>query len=320
MRLVQQSESKLALGGDTEIGLVLPEDMDASTLFAQLWRRTYAFERQFSRFIAESELSRFNAKAGLKIPVSSEFHALLVTARGLAEQTEGLFNPFVLPAIQRTGYVQSAVEQYAGDPAPDYTERSVVGIDRLELGDDWARIPYGTAIDIGGFGKGYLADQLGAYARAHDVAGYWMNLSGDIAAYGTNTDGSALTIAVQNADSAGQASYLVTCPAAKTCGIATSGTLRRKAHKTNMRGHHIIDPRTGKPAATDIILATVCASSATQADVLASCAVISGGKQAALLLAHQHADAWLLQIKSAAGIQYKHHGKRIAKQKEPARA
>ncbi len=320
MRLVQQAESKLALGGQADIGLITPEDTGMDALFKQLWHRVYTFERQFSRFIPESELSRFNAKAGIQVPISPEFHDLLVTARTLAEQTEGLFNPFILPAIQRTGYVHSAVEQYADDAAPDYSDRSVVSIDRLELGDGWARIPYGTAIDSGGFGKGYLADQLGAYAREQGARGYWINLSGDIAAYGADADGRALTVAVQSADPTNQSSYLVTCPTSKPFGVATSGTLRRDAHKTNLRGHHIIDPKTGKPAATDIVLATVCTGSATQADVLASCAVIVGSKQAAAVLARQHTDTWLLQVKSAAGIQYKHHGTYIAKQKEPAHA
>lgn len=318
MHLVEQVESREALGGSVTLGLVHADTQQLPAIFAALWRAVFTFEKQFSRFIPESELSRLNSQAGIKIPVSDNFRAILQAAQELAVSTNGLYNPFVLPAIQRAGYAASAIPRYTHEPTPDYTERRVVSADKLELGDTWARIPYGTAIDLGGCGKGYLADRLGDIARAHGVAGYWLELSGDIATYGLDGAGQPITIAVQNASSE-QTARIITCPP-EPFGIATSGTFRRTTQTSTVREHHIIDPATGKPAKTDVALATVCAPSAVAADVLASCAVIRGSAKAPRYLADHGATSWLLQIHTPTGINTVAHGPYIQAEHETAHA
>ncbi len=320
MHLVEITDTQHALGGNATIGLVLPADAPARRLQHTLWRTVFQFEKRFSRFLPSSELSLFNASAGLKTPVSDAFAAVLKTALQLAEQTGGLCNPFILPALQRTGYIHSAAEGYQNDPAPDYTERQVVDSNKLELGDGWARIPYGTAIDIGGFGKGYLADMLGGIAREQGAVGYWIELSGDIATYGHDAAGQPITIAVQAADTAAAGRYVVVCPA-EPFAVATSGTFARVAHAKTIKGHHIIDPRTSQPAETDMLLATVCDSSAIIADVFASCALIVGSKQAPTWLKAHDSPEYLLQWRSGSGIATNSHGTHILIQKgAPAHA
>ena len=209
---------------------------------------------------------------------------------------------------------------YQGEPSPDYRHRRVVDASKLELGDTWARIPYGTAIDIGGFGKGYLADQLGEYARTHGAKGYWIELSGDIATYGQRADGSAITIAVQSAAKNPTETHLVTCPRTPF-GVATSGTLQRTTHKSTLQGHHIIDPRSGEPAETDIVLATVCADSALEADVLASSFVITNDDESQKdITSAMHGQSWLLQRLVEDKIAYSTVGSHIAYTKEPTHA
>ncbi len=310
MHLIEVTSTQHVLGGSATIGLVLTEDTPARKLQTMLWRAVFQFEKQFSRFLPSSELSLFNASAGVKMPVSDAFAAVLKTALQLAEQTEGLCNPFILPALQRTGYVHSAAEGYQGDPAPDYSTRRVVESSKLELGDGWARIPYGTAIDIGGFGKGYAADMLGAIARGQGAIGYWIELSGDIATYGHDADGKPITIAVQMADPSATDNYVVVCPE-EPFAVATSGTFARVTHAKAITGHHIIDPRTSKPAETDMLLATVCAPSATTADVFASCALIVGSQQASTWLKTHGSSDHLLQWRKGNNIATKHHGAHI---------
>lgn len=314
MHLIEVTDSQQVLGGKATIGLVITDEAAARKLHAKLWRTVVRFEKQFSRFLPNSELSLFNASAGMKTPISDEFNAVLATALQLAEQTEGLCNPFILPALQRTGYLHSAVEGYQNDPVPDYSTRRVVDSSRLELGDGWARIPYGTALDIGGFGKGYAADMLGAIARAQGAVGYWIELSGDIATFGHDAEGRPLTVAVQAASSAAADDYLVICPE-EPFGIATSGTFVRSAHAKTMKGHHIIDPRTSQPAKTDMLLATVCAPSAMTADVYASCALIVGSQQAPDWLAARGTSSYVLQWEQDIGVAVRSYGKHIIRER-----
>lgn len=64
-------------------------------------------EKQFSRFLPDSELSRVNRQAGRETLVSERFMQLLVEALGYYEQTEGIFSPFLGLHMNRIGYKQT---------------------------------------------------------------------------------------------------------------------------------------------------------------------------------------------------------------------
>ncbi|HYL41563.1 MAG TPA: FAD:protein FMN transferase, partial [Candidatus Binatus sp.] len=65
-------------------------------------------------------------------------------------------------------------------------------------------------------------------------------------------------------------------PARTAFGVATSGTSVHRWGSAVEARHHLIDPRTGAPAATDVVQATVIATSARLAEAFAKTAVILG--------------------------------------------
>ncbi len=289
----------VALGSKTGLSLVssAPQE-EIKELFKELWKSIFLFERQFSRFLPGSELSVFNRNAGTKQFITEEFRSILVTAYELATETEGLYNPFILPALQKSGYKHSRVPGYEHDEIDDHSNKSVVSIDRLEIGDDWARIPYGTAIDLGGCGKGYLADKVKS-SLPETITGYWLSLGGDIAVGGHDDHDLPWNIQIQSADA--QEKNIGTISTMNDCGIATSGTLVHKGKRAGKAWHHLIDPRTCQPAETDIRLATVCDKSSVRADVLASCVVILGSKLGLSFLKKLGIKDAVLQCKDSNG-------------------
>lgn len=300
MQLVRYSDTKIALGGSATLTVVAEFDRDtAMRLFTTLWKDIFYFEKKFSRFLPNSEITKINKKAGTRVAISPAMHGMLTTTLHWANKTKDLFNPFVLPTLQRAGYLHSALPDYLDMPVPDYTDRHVVESNQLQVGDSWAEIPYGTAIDLGGIGKGYLLDQLSEKLREVDgVSGYWLELSGDIVTYGYDEDGGVIGVGIQNASDIEKkrTDYMVVGDGGNIA-IATSGTFKRAAHDSSDIKHHIIDPRTGEPVRTDILLATVCAESATAADVLASCALIETSSSAPSFLSRHHIPSWMLQYK-----------------------
>lgn len=294
--LRELSQTKTALGGNTTLAIVTDmNDESAKALFGQLWKQLFRFERRFSRFIPLSELMTFNRIAGLKTPVTPEFLQLLTAAKRIGVKTGGLYNPFITPALHRAGYIQSALTGHENDRQIDYSDRVVAGIDELEIGNNWVRIPYRTALDLGGCGKGYIADQL---AKTLDttagVQSYWLSLGGDIAVCGHDQNDNNIYIDVQNANLNQPSEWVIECKG-DYCGIATSGTFKRPSQDDKKAWHHIIDPSTMKPAETDIRLATVCANSVFEADVLASCAIILGSSRAPAFLKKHGVTSALLQ-------------------------
>lgn len=211
-------------------------------------------------------------------------HAILTQSLAVSETTDGLYNPFVLPAVQRSGYVQSLTSGYSDDSAPDYRARRVADAGELQLTTSSVSIPFNTALDLGGIGKGYAADQLATLLDKHQPRGYWIDLSGDIALFGYDENNQPLSVAVQG-------SNLQITANGTRIGIATSGTQRRHASGT----HHIIDPRTGQSAATNLQLATILAADTTTVDTLASIALILGKDAAPDWLASQGVYGWILQ-------------------------
>jgi thiamine biosynthesis lipoprotein len=302
MRLRELSQSKLALGSNATIALITDMESDeVEKIFEGLWRQIFTFERRFSRFIPKSELTIFNRLQGVRTNVSPEFKDLLKITKKMSLETEGLFNPFILPMLQKAGYMKSAVPGFENEAKIDYTDRRVVEIDKLEIGDDWATIPYGTAIDMGGIGKGYLADQLRKTLDGLAISGYWMTLGGDVATKGKDENGNNLSLNIQNAHNLSETTdWIIECPE-NYSAAATSGTFRRKNQFSDKDWHHIINPHTLEPAVTDIKLATVCADTATRADVLASCAVILGSKKAPAFLKKHGVESALLQCMDEKG-------------------
>lgn len=305
MRLRELSQTKLALGGNVTIAIITEVSIEeAGKIFEDLWRQVFTFERQYSRFIPKSELTLFNRLQGVRTNISPEFKDLLTHTKNLSIETDGLFNPFILPLLQRAGYMKSVVPGFENNAKIDFSGGRLVGVDKLEIGDDWATIPYGTAIDMGGIGKGYLADQLRKTLDELPIQGYWMSLGGDVATSGKDANGNNLSLNIQSAKNLDEKSiWIVDCPI-KYSAAATSGTFRRKNQFSNKTWHHIINPLTLEPAVTDIRLATVCADTATRADVLASCAVILGSKKAPNFLKKHGIKSALLQCVDDKGVAF----------------
>ena len=294
--LIQQSN--IALGSKTELTIVSSsEDVDTDTVFRELWLQIFTFERTFSRFLPGSELSAFNRSAGLDTSISSEFHDLLATAQRYAQDTKGLFNPFILPALQKAGYVHSMVAAYAEDPVENYERRKVVPPEALSLHQHSSTIPYGSAIDFGGIGKGYLADKLAEYMKSlADIAGYWFSLGGDVVASGVDERGVEWSVEIEDTSGKNNIAGSVSVTKGERTAVATSSTTARKGIKAGVAWHHIIDPRTNLPAVSDIATATVVAASATRADIVATCLIILGSAEAIPFAKTMDTDGVLLQL------------------------
>jgi len=220
----------------------------------------YAFESRLTRFDAASELSRFNHSSGSTVPVSPLLEALLRVALDAYSLSEGLVNAAVLPALIAAGYDRSIEEVRRRDghrPAPEAAVSSPALTAVLDVDRGRATLARGCAIDLGGVGKGWLADRL--CERLGDAV---VSLGGDLRAIGSGPDGEGWCVGLCDG-----AAVLV-----RDAGVATSGTSGRRWKG----GHHLLDPRTGRPADTDVSAVTVVAGSALDAEVLSKMAAIAG--------------------------------------------
>lgn len=286
-----------ALGSTAVMTLVTDKPAAyAEKLLTAIEERTAAFERQFSRFLNNSELTKFNKNAGKKTTVSSSFLALLRQSKKLSEATNGLYNPFILPTLQEAGYLHSWTHPHTTQPGVNFTDRQLVDAQQLLLGDTWAKIPPYSALDFGGIGKGYLLDELHTILSQEELTGYWLSLGGDILCAGHDVDKQDWDIAIQHATNPGKIVGHVMSNNGHVLAVATSGVTKRKGVKKGTAWHHIIDPRTNRPSRSNILTATVTAEKGVLADVYAKCIVIEGPEQAELYQQQGHIQTFILQL------------------------
>jgi thiamine biosynthesis lipoprotein len=295
-------QTRQALGSTAYLTVLLADDKEPSAIFEALWHEIDLFEKRFSRFLPDSELTKLNNSAGTSLTVSNEMRQLLLSAIHMAQQTEGLYNPFILPSLQKAGYVGSWPMPQLVNDTPNYQNRALADWKQLVIHEHSAEIPKNTAIDFGGIGKGYLLEQLALLLAKMDIQHYWLSLGGDILCNGYDLETNSWHIGIQNIQNSNKIVATVDSKGEKTA-VATSGITKRQGVNKNVHWHHLIDPRTGKSADTDILSATVCSENALTADIAAKCLIIAGSKTAHTTLDHIGEHNALLQVADNADVQ-----------------
>lgn len=271
----------------TTIALLLPE-RHAET-GTQLVRALFAgWEQALSRFLAESELSQLNRQAGTPVAVSDLLYSVLVTALTAAQTTGGVYDPALLEQLEQAGYDRNF------DDLP--AERFSLILPGLP-GGRWRGIhidpihrrvtqPAGLKLDFGGIAKGMAVDAALEELRQHGIAPALVNAGGDLAVSGLPPAQEQWYISVPGRE------QLWSIPLRRGA-VATSGLARRHWRQGGKLQHHLIDPRTGQPAESDLWSVTVVADRCEQAEVAAKVAFILGSKRGADFL-RRHRIAGLL--------------------------
>jgi thiamine biosynthesis lipoprotein len=260
----------------------------ASDAVAMARRRLLAWHRRFSRFEASSELSRLNDDPRAEVPVSGAMATFVAVVLHAARTTGGLVDATLLRELEVAGYVGDlptsvplpealalAPPRRRAGPSP------AGGWRRLRL-DPVARTvtrPPGLALDSGGLAKGLVADLLANALAAH--ASFAVDCAGDLRVGGAAGVRRQVLVASPFDGEVVHAFELA------DAGVATSGIGRRSwLDADGAPAHHLLDPATGRPAFTGVVQATALAPSATEAELRAKAAVLSGPEGARGWLPH----------------------------------
>ena len=258
------------------------------------------WEQALSRFRLDSELSRLNRTVDQHVPVSRTLWEVYQAALWADRFTGGLVRPTVGGAVIHAGYDQSfdllSRHQAAGAALLD----PVLDPFLVIVADEQSRticLPPGVQLDFGGVAKGWAADQ--ATKRLAPLGPALMDAGGDIAISGCLPGGELWEVAVEDPSHPGQDLLSLHLPG---CGVATSGKNRRNWTQNGLLRHHIIDPRTGLSAESDVVTATVVAPTVLEAEAAA---------KALLILGSEAGMAWLEAHSFLAGLLILEDGKAI---------
>ena len=233
-----------------------------------------AWEQCLSRFIASSELSQLNAAHnGDWIRVSPILWDVLQRATWAADWSDGLVSALVGTALEAAGYDRSfevirSATTTTHAFAPTVT-RLCDGTLELDASRQAVRLPPGAKLDLGGVAKGWAAHNT--VQRLSEFGPALVDAGGDIA---MTARADAETWPIEVAHPHGDSSPELLC--VPCGGVATSGRDYRRWRTMNAWQHHLIDVRTGQPAQTDVLSATVIAPDVMMAEAAAKTALILG--------------------------------------------
>jgi thiamine biosynthesis lipoprotein len=260
---------------------------DARRALQQLPGRFARWERLFSRFDAGSALSRLNRAAGARAQrVPRQLLDLLERSLTAARHSDGLTVPTVLAALERIGYRRPWVDgpdtAAAAEMLPATPLQQLAAV-KLDHRRQRVRLSAGSGLDLGGVAKSWAAQRAARLIGRHGPA--LVSAGGDIAVSGPQVDGRPWCVAI--GDPFARVPYLATLWLRRG-GLATSGTDYRRWVQQDRLRHHIIDPRSGEPADTDLLSVSVVDRDAVTAETSARAWLIRGS---AALQAATGADA-----------------------------
>jgi thiamine biosynthesis lipoprotein len=260
-------------------------------------------ERLMSTWDPTSELSRFNRfKGGEPFPVSPDTFSVFRAAVELGSETGGALDVTVLPLVHAWGFGARGDEVTRGpDEVTLARLRAAVGIQHLELDPDgkWVRKHRpDVECDFSSLAPGYAADRIAEILAVRDLAGFMIDVGGELVARGRNAEGAPWRVGVERpAEHRGGMASVV--PIADLA-IATSGDYRSYREVDGVRISHIIDPRTGRPVRHTLASVTVVDPSCMRADALATALMVLGPEDG-LALARRLELSALLLVRNAQG-------------------
>lgn len=225
---------------------------DAETAYGQVITLIHDLESSWSATSQDSILWQLNNHNPLfqLDPVQS---ALLSKAESLSIRTGGAFDPKIRRVSEAWGFYNEAYQVPAQEE-----------IDAALADPQW---------DLGGALKGYAGKRCADLLAKQNIDRAILNLGGNVQTYGCKPDGSPWKVGIQNPDGG---DYLGILSVNGTGAVVTSGDYQRYFEADGIRYHHILDPKTGRPANSGLRSVTVICEDGMTADALSTALFVMG--------------------------------------------
>lgn len=261
------------------------------------------FDMSLSGYIPESTVSQLNA-AEKEFAISEEdkyFEEMFYISEKVFVQTEGAFDPTVLPLMKLWGFlmetehipsdkeIDSVLTFIGFSPNNKYVFTAGCG----ESGPVFIKKNSKLQLDFNAIAQGYSVDVLANFIRNKGVKNFYIEIGGEIYVEGKNPEGKPWRLGVDKpvADNNGKEQRVISAVISVTNkGIATSGNYRKFYKKDGRIFAHTMNPKTGRPAENELLSVTVVAKNAAIADGMATAFMVMGLEKAKAYLKSKDKD------------------------------
>ena len=243
---------------------------DAEAVLTAAAQEINRLEALLSRTRQGSDVDALNRHGSTVL--SEETAALLGAALDYCEMTGGAFDITIAPLVDAWNiHGENPRVLTDGELA---ALLPLVGSDHLHLDGTSAALDDGCAIDLGGIAKGYASDVVAALYRDRGIQGGWISLGGNVYAHGTKPDGSGWNVSIRDPGDTAAGAAIVTL--SNEFAVTSGGYQRFFTAEDGTVYQHILDPKTGKPAQSDLLSVTIIADSGTMSDAYSTALYVMG--------------------------------------------
>lgn len=281
-----------ALGTGNQIQIFSFEDrILAGEALKRSEERVRSLHDTLSVFQPESELSLLNASAGCgAVAVGTDTLRLLEESKRYSLFSGGAFS-VTTRALSALWEIHARCGSVPGRAEVEHALSLVCDAD-IELDEEAQTAElkrFGQSVDLGSIAKGFAADEVRRILLEGGVTDALINLGGTV-----STIGSVRQVGIQHPDRATGIS-MGRISLQNGCAV-TSGDYERYYEVDGVRYHHIVDPRTGYPARSNLRSVTLIGDSAMNLDALSTAVFVLGGEEGLRLIQQSGIEAVFVTV------------------------
>jgi len=215
----------------------------------------HGINKSLSTYIPTSDISKIN-RGDTLVVIDNHFAEVFKKSKNIYTQTNGYFDPTVGTLVNAWGFGPKKTIKKLNKNKID-SLLQYVGFDKVKLiNHHIIKTNKNIFLDFNANAKGYAIDVLGRFFESKKINTYLVEMGGEIRARGDKT----WVVAIEHPNFDGSQSFQATIDL-KNESIATSGSYRKYKinTKTGKKYIHIINPKTGYAAMSNLLSASVIA-------------------------------------------------------------
>ncbi len=284
--------SKSMIAMDTIVLLKVVSDSPdkADQAMEKTFEEIKKLEAYFDPKLADSDVSKINAKAGVTpVKVSPETVDMIIKAVYVSVRTNGAFDITIGPASRLWDFHKKI------KPNESVVRQELQLVDYKNIAIDTKNQTIylkkkGMSIDAGGIAKGYAADRAVETLKNRGIKSGLVSIAGDIKAFGLKSDLKVWKIGIQNPRQKGKSDEIIAAADLTDLAVSTAGDYQRYFMDGDKRYHHILDPKTGYPV-NDCMSVSVFAADGAMTDAFSTGIFVLGYEKGQRLLESLGFDA-----------------------------
>lgn len=279
------------MGTQYNVKYVPVEDLEAQAVQAEIDKLLVNVNKLMSTYDPQSELSLFNQSTSTALySLSPETIQVMDEAFRIGQLSGGMLDVTLDPVISLWGFGEKGRVLTAPTDDAISEAKAKIGLEKVILSESGAtKLIPNLSINLSTVAKGYGVDVVGDYLKAVGINNFLVEIGGETLTSGVKTNGQPWIIAVEKPVSNERAVQRLLFLSGEA--IATSGDYRIYFEENGVRYSHLINPKTGKPIAHNVVSVSVIAETCMTADGWATAFNVMGYEEGISLANEQNIAA-----------------------------